>query len=80
VYITDRRYVDRTSPTANIKVYANTNAVSLTLDGVSLGTQTSTNHIFLWSNVTLKTGTNTVQAVSVQGGSTYTDSVTWNLA
>jgi len=77
VYITDRRLVTRTAPTMNIKVYANTSSVTLTLNGVSLGAKTSTNHIFLWSNVALRTGSNTVQAKSTQNGNTYTDTVTW---
>ena len=80
VYITDRRFVNRTLPTANIKIYANTSAVTLTVNGVSLGTQTSSNHIFLWSNVALHTGNNTIQATSTQNGTTYQDTVTWNRA
>jgi beta-galactosidase len=77
VYITDRRFVIRTTATTNIKVYANTSSVTLTVNGVSLGTKTSTNHIFIWSNVALQVGNNTVKAVSTQGGNTYTDTVTW---
>jgi beta-galactosidase len=77
VYITDRRFVTRTVATTNIKVYANTSSVTLTVNGVSLGTKTSTNHIFLWSGVALQIGNNTVQAKSTQGGNTYTDAVTW---
>ncbi len=75
VYITDRRFVTRTTATTNIKVYANTSSVTLTVNGVSLGTKTSTNHIFIWSNVALQVGNNTVQATASQGGST--DTVTW---
>jgi len=78
VYITSRRYVNRTSPTTNIKIYANTGTVTLTVNGTSLGTVTSTNHIFQWSNVTLQSGNNTVSASNTQGGQTYTDTVTWN--
>jgi beta-galactosidase len=77
VYITDRRFVIRTTATTNIKVYANTSSVTLTVNGVSLGTKTSTNHIFIWSNVALQVGNNAVKAVSTQGGNTYTDTVTW---
>ena len=78
VYITSRRYVNRTLPTTGIKVYANTGTVTLTVNGTSLGTVTSTNHIFQWSNVTLQLGNNTIVATSTQGGQTYTDTVTWN--
>jgi beta-galactosidase len=78
VYITDRRFVTRTLPTTDIKVYANTSVVTLTVNGVSLGTKTSTDHIFQWSGVALQVGNNTVKAVSTQGSNTYTDVVTWN--
>lgn len=78
VYITSRRYVNRTSPTTTVKVYANTSTVTLTMNGTSLGTVTSTNHIFQWPNVTLQAGANTIQANSTQGGQIYTDSATWN--
>ncbi len=77
VYITDRRFVTRTLPTTDIKVYANTSSVTLTVNGVSLGARTSTNHIFLWPAVALQVGNNVVSVVSTQGGNTYTDSVTW---
>lgn len=80
VYITSRRFVNRTTPTTDIKVYATTGAVHLTVNGVSLGAKTSSNHIFLWPGVALQTGNNTVQAVSTQGGNTFQDSVTWNRA
>jgi beta-galactosidase len=78
VYITSRRYVNRTSPTTGVKIYANTSAVTLMVNGTSLGSVTSTSHIFQWSNVTLQLGNNTVVATSIQGGQTYTDTVTWN--
>jgi beta-galactosidase len=80
VYITDRRFVNRTLSTANIKIYANTGAVTLTVNGVSLGAKTSSNHIFLWPNVALSAGNNTVEATSTQYGTIYQDSVTWNRA
>lgn len=78
VYITSRRSIQRTAPTTGVKIYANTSAVSLTVNGTSLGTVTSTNHIFQWPNVTLQLGNNTIEATSTQGGQTYSDTVTWN--
>jgi beta-galactosidase len=78
VYISDRRYVNRTTPTTDIKVYANTDSVQLTVNGVSLGTKTSSNHIFRWTAVALQSGSNTVQAVGIKGTGTYNDAVTWS--
>jgi beta-galactosidase len=79
VYITDRRYTQRMLATTDIKIYSNTNAVDLTLNGVSLGSKTSTNHIFIWSAVHLAQGDNTIQATGTLNGNIYTDVAHWSL-
>jgi len=80
VYLTSRRWTDRTAAVTTIKVYGSVDSVTLTLNGVALGpAKTSTNHIYSWPNVTLAAGTNTVVATGTRGGTTYTDSVTWTL-
>jgi beta-galactosidase len=77
VYITGRRR-DRTDAVTTIKVYGNVDSVALTLNGVPLGpARTSSNHIYLWPNVTLAPGVNTVVATGTRGGDTYTDTVSW---
>jgi beta-galactosidase len=54
--------------------------VQLKLNGVALGSAlTSSNHIYLWPNVTLAPGVNTVVATGTRAGTTYTDTVTWTL-
>jgi len=79
VYVTGRHWTARTAAATTVKVYATTDTVALTLNGVSLGApKTSTNHIFSWP-VTLAHGANTVVATGVLGGSTYTDTVTLTL-
>ncbi len=81
VYITSRRWTQRTVATTTVKVYGNADSVTLTLNGVQVGSaKTSTNHIFSWSNVTLAHGTNTLVATGTRGGTTFTDAVVWNLA
>jgi len=77
LYITSRRFTTRTPATIAVKVYANTDDVTLTVNGVSLGTQTSTNHIYTWPTVTLQTGANVVQAAGNKNGVPTSDSVTW---
>jgi beta-galactosidase len=62
VYITSRRFVRRPVATADLKVYANTASVELLLDGKSLGSKTSADHIFLWPAVPLALGDHTVEA------------------
>ncbi len=79
VYITDRRFTQRSQATTDIKLYANTDIVTLTLNGSTLGSKTSNNHIFTWHNITLKSGTNTVQADGTLNGNTYYDEVSWHL-
>jgi beta-galactosidase len=77
-YITDRRFTNRSLSTTTIKIYSNTSSVSVSLNGVSLGSKTSSNHIFTWPNVTLALGDNIIQATGTLNGNTYSDSVTWN--
>jgi beta-galactosidase len=80
VYIASRRFVNRTSATTTVKVYGTADSVSLTINGVAVGSpKTSTNHIFSWP-VTLSPGANVVQVTGTRGGTTYTDTATWNLA
>jgi beta-galactosidase len=67
VYITGRRFTRRTSPTVDLKVYANTTSVELRVDGKSLGLKTSADHIFLWPAVPLAVGDHTVEARGTPG-------------
>ncbi|GHH09636.1 hypothetical protein [Streptomyces lanatus] len=46
-----------------------------TLNGTSLGTVSSSDHIFRWTDVTLKPGQNTVTVTATINGSTHTDTV-----
>jgi beta-galactosidase len=81
VYLTSRRWTNRTVATTTVKVYGTVDSVVLKLNGVQLGSaRTSTNHIYSWSGVTLAHGANTVQAIGTVGSTTFTDTVTWNLA
>jgi beta-galactosidase len=77
VYVTSRRFTPRTTATVTVKVYSNMDSVALQVNGATIGTATSTDHIFQWTNVALKTGTNTVVATGTSGAMTATDTVTW---
>ncbi|WP_406212480.1 DUF4982 domain-containing protein [Streptomyces canus] len=79
LYITSRRWTQRTDATTELKVYSNASQVTATLNGTLLGTLSSSDHIFRWTNVTLKQGQNTVTVTATINGSTYTDSVEWTL-
>jgi beta-galactosidase len=80
LYITSRRWTQRSDAATEIKVYSNAGSVSATLNGVALGARTSTDHIFRWTGVTLRPGANTVTVTATINGSPQTDTVTWTLA
>jgi beta-galactosidase len=77
VYITGRRFNPRTTATIDVKVYSNLDSVTLTVGGVALPAQTSTDHIFIFPAVPLVAGDNPVSATATRGAITATDSVTW---
>ena len=77
VYITSRRFTNRTEPKTPVKIYSNCDAVELKINGVSQGTARSTNHIFLWNDMPLKPGENRIEVSGTQAGKTYTDSCLW---
>lgn len=66
VHICSKRYFDRTTDTITIKVYSNCDKVTLEVDGVKVGSQEGSK-VFVFENVPLKQGINTVKA--------YTDCV-----
>jgi beta-galactosidase len=80
VHITGRRFDPRTEAVTDIKVYANTPTVALTVNGRSLGEKTSADHVFVWPAVTLQPGANHVEARGTIDGATISDSVSWTLA
>jgi beta-galactosidase len=77
LYITSRGYINRPSNVVDIKIYSNLDAVQLSVNGVVVGTASSTDHIFLWKGVTLAPGANAIEVTAKQHGVTYTDDVTW---
>lgn len=78
VYITGRRFNPRTTATIDIKVYSNLDSVSLTVAGVALPAQTSTDHIFVFPAVPLALGDTQVDATATRDAITATDTVTWS--
>jgi beta-galactosidase len=77
VYITSRRFINRTEPKTPVKIYSNCDAVELKINGVSQGTVHSVNHIFLWSDRQLVPGENRIEVSASQDAKTYTDSCSW---
>lgn len=61
VHICSKRYFDRNTDTITVKVYSNSPVVTLEVDGVKVGTL-SGDKVFVFENVPLKYGINTVKA------------------
>ncbi len=77
LHITSARDTVRTTATTDVKVYAGTAPVSLSVNGVPLGTRVPSDHIAVWPGVALQPGPNVVRVTSIQDGRRQTDTVTW---
>lgn len=74
VYIAEKRWNQRGKTTQAVRVYSNGEQVELLLNGASLGAKTGTNGTFVWENVEMRPGANTLEARS--GGLTDRATVT----
>jgi beta-galactosidase len=80
LYITDRRFTERTNRVTDVKIYSNAKQVELLLNGTLLGKQNdATNCVFVWKNVELEPGENRVQAKANNCGTNLIDSCVWTL-
>jgi beta-galactosidase len=80
IYITSRRFTERTNAMTDVKIYSNAKAVELLLNGTSQGTRTdATNGIFIWKDIKLSAGENRVEARADRSGKNLRDSCVWTL-
>jgi beta-galactosidase len=80
LYITSRRFTQRTNATTDIKIYSNAGAVELSLNGKSQGRRDDgTNGVFVWKDVKLSPGQNQIDASAERNGKTLSDSCMWTL-
>jgi beta-galactosidase len=80
LYITDRRFTERTNAVTDVKIYSNARKVELLLDGKSQGKcSDGTNCVFIWKDVPLKPGENRMEARAERDGKSLSDSCVWNL-
>lgn len=81
-YITSRRYTERPNALNDIKVYSNCESVELIVNGETISTLKQSDlkqeTVFIWEDVKLSTGANTVEIKAILDGQTYTDKVVWN--
>ncbi len=80
LYITSRRFTERTNAVTDVKIYSNAAKVKLLLNGVSQGKRSDgTNCVFVWKEVRLSPGENQVEARAERDGKSLTDSCAWML-
>ena len=80
LHIASRRFVRRTNPAIQIKVYSNADKVALDLNGRALGEVPCIDRICIASDVRLSPGRNRVTARATIGGRQFDDRVEWVLA
>ncbi len=80
LYITSRRFTERTNAVTDVKIYANASKVELLLNGKSQGKRSDgTNCVFIWKDVQLQPGENQIAARSERDGKELSDSCVWTL-
>ena len=80
LYITDRRFTERTNAVTNVKIYSNATKVELLLNGFSQGERSDgTNCVFVWKGIILSPGENQVEARAERDGKSLNDSCVWML-
>jgi beta-galactosidase len=80
LYITDRRFNERTNAVTDVKIYSNAKKVELLLNGISQGRRSDgTNCVFIWQGVKLSPGENRVEARAKRDGKNLSDGCVWNL-
>ena len=77
LYIASRRHIERADPVTEVKVYGNGGPVTLSVNGVAIGTRPLDDHIARWTGVTLRPGANRITVTSQRGGTPVEDAVTW---
>ena len=80
LYITSRRFTQRSNAVTNVKIYSNARKVDLLVNGASQGDlQQLDDGIFIWKNVKLSPGANHIEAQATRNGEQLTDRCTWTL-
>lgn len=80
VYITGRRFADRTDTLTDVKVYSNTGSAELLVNGLSRGSRSDDGtHIFIWKDIALISGSNRIEARGRHNNVEVADSCSWTL-
>lgn len=80
LYLTSRRFTERTNAVTSVKVYANTASAELFINGASQGVrQAGAYHVIVWPGRTLVPGKNQIEVQAVRAGQTLRDACEWTL-
>ncbi len=80
IYITSRRFTERTNAVTPVKVYSNAPKAELFVNGSSQGTQANDgNGVMRWPGVHLAPGTNQIEARAERDGRPLSDTCNWIL-
>jgi beta-galactosidase len=81
LYITSRRFTERTNAVTDVKIYSNARDVDMLLNGTSQGKRSDgTDGVFIWKKVALKPGENYIEAKAKRDGHNLTDSCVWTVS
>ncbi|HUC85499.1 MAG TPA: glycoside hydrolase family 2 TIM barrel-domain containing protein, partial [Candidatus Acidoferrales bacterium] len=81
LYITSRRYIERTNAVTDVKIYSNLKHPELLLNGAVQGTPSGgEDGVYVWKGLTLAPGENKVSARAESSGQLLTDECVWRLA
>lgn len=80
LYISSRRFTDRTIPEAQVKVFSNLKEATLYINGKKISTMKKDNlNRMIWDNITLVSGKNEIVVKGKAGKVALEDSCVWNL-
>ncbi|MBO9732823.1 MAG: beta-galactosidase [Chitinophaga sp.] len=79
IYIAERRNNTHRPATVNVEVFSNLENITLTVNGNKpvTGHHGANKRDFIFDNISLQTGVNTLQASGIHNGKAYTDTITW---
>lgn len=78
VHITSKRFVDRADESINLKIYTNCQEVTLYVNGKQLESKISDDKVFIFENIFLQEGMNTVKVVGTHNGAALEDTAFFN--
>lgn len=80
IYISSRRFTDRTKPEAQVKVFSNLKEATLYINGKKIGTMKKDNlNRIIWDNITLAIGKNEIVVKGKSGKQIFEDACVWNV-